>query len=196
MSVRRKKYPLEKINEKTIGKLVKDVRADLNLNSGIWKDMDGTLVLLAFTHPSALQYSLLPANIVRNMKKYEATDYEKFEFLGDRVLDMIISDWLVRKTWKYATPKLYSKLKSDVVKNSALECYMMTRDLCDKYVGFNVGKKTCADIFEAIIGVLYYYLTHDNNEAYTAFFYIEQWLIQTFDLERRLDNAIQGKSPC
>lgn len=176
---------------------IKSLRKTLNLNKGIWKDMNDVLIQLAFTHPSALQYSLIPRDILLEMKdKYNTTDYERFEFFGDRVLDMIVSQWLLNKNWKYGTPRLYSNLKAEIVKNVSLKCYMMTKNLCNKIIGFNVPEKACADMFEAIIGVLYYYLTQIKEESYISFFYIEEWLIETFELEKRLDNVLIGKKSC
>lgn len=192
------KYPLTgNITEQKLKTLIKDVRIILNLNEGIWEDMSDTLVLLAFTNSSALSHGMIPPKILNDMKtNYQVTDYEKFEFLGDRVLDMIIAGWLINLEWQYGHPRVYSNWKSEIVKNASLECYMMSKKLCDRYVGFNVSKKTCADIFESIIGIMYYYITSIEGESYKAFYYIENWLNETFEMKDRVKNVIAGKKAC
>ncbi len=61
----------------------------LKLDKSIWRDIDPYLFILAFTHKSGK--SLIPTSIRKIQEdEYVSNDYEFFELLGDRVLDMIV----------------------------------------------------------------------------------------------------------
>lgn len=88
-------------------------------------------------------------------------DYQRLEFLGDKVLDLIMSDYLY-KTTDYEEGKM-SKIRSTYVCEMALYKYAMLLDF-PRYVKVGKGeeqsggkqrKAILADMFESFLGAVY-----------------------------------------
>ena len=88
-------------------------------------------------------------------------DYQRLEFLGDKVLDLIMSDYLYHKT-DFEEGKM-SKIRSMYVCENALYEYAMLLDF-PEYVKVGKGeeasggryrKATLADMFESFLGAVY-----------------------------------------
>lgn len=88
-------------------------------------------------------------------------DYQRLEFLGDKVLDLIMSDYLY-KTTNYEEGKM-TKIRSMYVCENALYEYALLLDF-PKYVkvghgeelsGGKMRKATLADMFESFLGAVY-----------------------------------------
>lgn len=85
-------------------------------------------------------------------------DYERLEFLGDAVLELVVSDYIYRN-FENDEGKM-TKTRSNYVCENALYEYMQDLDLI-KYIKVGNGeihdiKKTIvADIFEALMGAIY-----------------------------------------
>src|SRR3989338_2725181 len=62
----------------------------LNLYDSIWEDIDINLLLLAFIHPSGEKY--IPESMRKKQyDKYLCNNYEWFEFVGDGILEIIVT---------------------------------------------------------------------------------------------------------
>lgn len=88
-------------------------------------------------------------------------DYQRLEFLGDKVLDLIMSDYLYNTTC-YEEGKM-TKIRSMYVCENALYEYALLLDF-PKYVKVGKGeelsggkyrKATLADMFESFLGAVY-----------------------------------------
>lgn len=88
-------------------------------------------------------------------------DYQRLEFLGDKVLDLIMSDYLYNET-DYEEGKM-TKIRSMYVCENALYEYALLLDF-PEYVKVGKGeeasggkyrKATLADMFEAFLGAVY-----------------------------------------
>lgn len=88
-------------------------------------------------------------------------DYQRLEFLGDKVLDLIMSDYLYNVT-NYEEGKM-TKIRSMYVCENALYEYALLLDF-PKYVKVGKGeeasggkyrKATLADMFESFLGAVY-----------------------------------------
>lgn len=88
-------------------------------------------------------------------------DYQRLEFLGDKVLDLIMSDYLYNK-FDYEEGKM-TKIRSMYVCENALYEYALLLDF-PKYVKVGKGeeaqggryrKATLADMFESFLGAVY-----------------------------------------
>ncbi len=95
--------------------------------------------------------------------------YERLEYLGDAVLELVCSDYFFRKT--HLPEGEMSKLRSLYVCENALYEYATKINL-DKYIRLGNGIKTAnktvvADVFEAVIGVLF--LEHGINKVRELF---------------------------
>ena len=108
------------------------------------------LYIIAFTHSS---YSA----------KYDLDyDYERLEFLGDSVLNMLTSEYLQNKHPKYSEGKL-TKLRANYVCQNALIVYshdnghdkQIRLNLEDNALSDNEVISITADIFESFLGAIY-----------------------------------------
>src|SRR5437667_52082 len=89
-------------------------------------------------------------------------DYQRLEFLGDAVLQLVITEYLFRNFRVEAEGQL-TKLRSRLVSREALKMHAVTLDL-GRYILMGRGEEasggrertsTLADAFEALIGALY-----------------------------------------
>ena len=88
-------------------------------------------------------------------------DYERLEFLGDAVLDLVVADYLY--THYKETEGEMTKIRASYVCENANYCYATGLGL-SKYIlvghgeqkeGGNLKKAIVADIFEALMGAIY-----------------------------------------
>lgn len=106
---------------------------------------DEDLYIKAFTHTS---YS---------NEHNECESYERLEFLGDAVLELVISDYLYKE--KHLEEGTMTKMRSSYVCEAA--CYTYAKALgLEKYVRLGSGESEAnvtilADIFEAFVAALY-----------------------------------------
>lgn len=112
------------------------------------------------------------------MKKYGIKNYEYLEFLGDAILKSIVTIMILRYT-TFTDPGMLTQFIQRFLSNKFFDRLMKDKDLC-KYIK-KKGVKVCADVFEALIGALYIYLTEDKGMEYDAFNYIEKWLRDFWD---------------
>ena len=137
------------------------------------------LYTIAFTHSS---YSA----------KYDLDyDYERLEFLGDSVLNMLTSEFLQSKHPKYSEGKL-TKLRANYVCQSALIVYSHDNHL-DDYIRLNLEDNAIsdnevisitADIFESFLGAIYLDQGIEKAKEFltkTVFPYIESKTIFFYD---------------
>ncbi len=96
-------------------------------------------------------------------------DYQRLEFLGDKVLDLIMSDYLYKTTY-YEEGKM-TKIRAMYVCENALYEYALLLDF-PKYMKLGKGeeasggrhrKATLADMFESFLGAVY--LDQGYNKA-------------------------------
>ena len=95
-------------------------------------------------------------------------DYERLEFLGDAVLDLVVADYLY--THYKETEGEMTKVRASYVCENANYCYATGLGL-SKYIlvghgeqkeGGNLKKAIVADIFEALMGAIYIDLGFSN----------------------------------
>lgn len=118
------------------------------------------LLVKALTHKSYV-----------NEKNEPIKDNERFEFLGDSVLDLIVSDYMVKKYIHYTEGAL-SKIRASVVNEGCLASLSRRINL-GKYLFLGKGEdhsggrnKTSllANTFEALVGAIY----RDSNLETTS----------------------------
>jgi len=115
-----------------------------------YKFRNSLLLAEALTHPS-----------LGHEARYHF-DYQRLEFLGDAVLQLVITEYLFRHFRVEAEGQL-TKLRSRLVSREALQAHAATLDL-GQYILMGRGEEasggrertsTLADAFEALIGALY-----------------------------------------
>jgi len=116
-----------------------------------YKFRNSLLLAEALTHPS----------LGHEAQRYHF-DYQRLEFLGDAVLQLVITEHLFRNFRVEAEGQL-TKLRSRLVSREALKMRAATLDL-GRYILMGRGEEasggrertsTLADAFEALIGALY-----------------------------------------
>jgi ribonuclease-3 len=121
----------------------------MNIISKYNIDLENEIVKRAFTHSS----------YVNENKKGES--YERLEFLGDKILDFIVSEYLYVND-DYNEGKM-TKLRSSYVCEKALACYSNTLGF-PKYLRLGKGEELTggrskesivADIFESFLAAVY-----------------------------------------
>jgi len=127
--------------------------------------------------------------------------YETLEFLGDAIVDLIISDYLY-KNGLYTEGEM-TKIRASYVCENALYEYATELDL-GKYIKVGVGEKRAdgnhkqaimADVFEALMGAIYLDLGYEKvKEVGLSIIvpYIENKDIMLFkDYKSTLQEAVQ-----
>ena len=116
-----------------------------------YKFRNSLLLAEALTHPS----------LGHETQRYHF-DYQRLEFLGDAVLQLVITEYLFRNFRVEAEGQL-TKLRSRLVSRDALKTHAAALDL-GRYILMGRGAETSggrertstlADTFEALIGALY-----------------------------------------
>jgi len=128
-----------------------------------------------------------PENILNNFKeKYGSNDYDRLEFLGDSVLYLITAEILFNNFDVVSSGDL-TITRAKIVRNVSLACLMAQTSICDLVIG-NPDDKTCADIFESIVGAIYYHLRSTGQSNIIDF--IKIWLNQAWNYENILTHII------
>lgn len=150
---------------------------------------DQTLYNIAFSHSSY-------ANEHRAKK-----DYERLEFLGDAVVDLVVADYLYNNYSE--TEGEMTKVRASYVCENALYEYSMQLGLSryikvghgEENTGGKFKKAIVADIFEALMGAIYLdlgYATVRNVVLGIIVPYIENPTISFFeDYKSALQEAVQ-----
>ena len=157
------------------------------------KPNDASMYELALTHPSF--------NADANTRH---SDYERFEYMGDAVLDYVAAD-LIFKSFPDMEPGRMSKLRSYLVKSKSLANYARKAGF-HNYIktGHSISQdkiydsdKILEDVFEAIIGAIY--LDLGINKAYS---YIKSFIYNDIkhadldvltDYKTKLQEAMQAE---
>jgi len=114
-----------------------------------------------FKNKELLKNALIHKSYNEGLKK-DLPDNEKLEFLGDSVINLVITEYLFR-TYKVWNEGELSKLKSHLVSSDFLSKIAISINLSD-YILLGKGeeknngrdnKKTNASLFEAVIGAIY-----------------------------------------
>jgi ribonuclease-3 len=90
--------------------------------------------------------------------EHQCENYERLEFLGDAVLELVTSDYFYQKT-TYKEGEM-SKIRASFVCEKALATYAKNLNM-EKYIKVghgqekNINDTIIADVFEAVIGAIY-----------------------------------------
>lgn len=125
---------------------------------------------------------------------FSSTDsYERLEFLGDAVLDLIVTEIIFDK-YPDENEGFLTKLRAKIVKGDALAEYSRKLNISDLLVigdraqgqGIEFSKSVLADVFEALIGAIY--LDSGYKEASRFVQHIFEDLVDVESLTDTLDN--------
>lgn len=169
---------------------VQDIKKILKLPKEA-ENIDKTLIIQAFTNSSGVH--MIPKLWIDSIYAPEyGIDYEWYEFVGDTILETIIrtmiSELNIVDTFKFG-----HELKVTIVKNVSLECMMQKKDLCKYIIKSNnaINNKICADVFEAIIGILFYHLYYVKALGFGSIDIIRRWIVNNWTLQEIILNYIE-----
>ena len=137
-----------------------------------------------FQDPSLLEAALTHRSANRN-------HYERMEFLGDAVLNLVISDTLYRQFPEAAEGQL-SRLRASLVKGENLSKHAKQLEL-GEYLRLGSGelksggfrrKSILADVFESIIGAIY--LDAGLDDARSFILRVFKLQLEAVDLSKNL----------
>ena len=120
--------------------------------------------------------------------------YDRLEFLGDSILDMIIADFLF-EAYPQANSGQLSKMRSALVKGEMLTYFSEQSFHLAEHVRYSVGEKDNVrfhkhideDVFEALLGAIY--LDQGYEKCRQILFEIYQPLLKTaVDYAKHLDS--------
>lgn len=139
-------------------------------------------VLVALIPEGARVSSRLRESLI---SKTGNSDYEYFEFLGDRVVGLVINEYVYTN---YENAKDAIKYNHELIEsNKFFQCIMDKGNYCQR-----LNTKKCGDRFEALIGSIYsYYLSFDEENAYPR---VRDWLYSAFGLDKSIDKAMDSGS--
>ena len=172
----------------------------MNIDEKISKLED--LIGLKFTNQANIRSAISHSSFVNELKVNKWEDYERLEFLGDAVLEIVSSDYLYRHYPDMPEGEL-SKFRASLVCEPSL-AFTAKRMNLSEYILLGKGEDASggryrnsllSDVFEAIIGAVY--LEFGYMEAKN---YIEKFLLndisenQLFvDSKSRLQIIVQSK---
>lgn len=175
------------------------IRQKTNLNYGIWRDLPDELLLLAFIPRGAT----IPDELRELLEReYENVDYEVFEFFGDAVLELLVTQ-IMFELGSITRLSDYHRFRQEIVKNLTLLCFMQQKYLCEEIIEFDTRQgdeyddwKTCADSLEALLGVLYYYAYYIRSDR-EAFILVSEYFRQNWTLQEVIANLMDtGRTQC
>jgi len=115
-----------------------------------------------FNNPELINQALTHSSYANERKINKTDDYERLEFLGDAVLELVSSDFLFKENPKMAEGKL-TKLRSSMVCEPSLA--YCARDIgLEEYIKLGKGEEATggrsrdsivSDVMEAVIGAIY-----------------------------------------
>ena len=172
----------------------------MNIDEKISKLED--LIGLKFTNQANIRSAISHSSFVNELKVNKWEDYERLEFLGDAVLEIVSSDYLYRHYPDMPEGEL-SKFRASLVCEPSL-AFTAKRMNLSEYILLGKGEDSSggryrnsilSDVFEAIIGAVY--LEFGYMEAKN---YIEKFLLndihenQLFvDSKSKLQIYVQSK---
>lgn len=165
----------------------------LGVGGTIWQNMDTDLLLAAFIHKSGKVDKDVSDRIYN---KYGQINYETLEFVGDAVIHLIYTNILLEDNRNFSLSEVHH-YRSQMERNLTFYCYMNQTGLCNEIIRDErqfFGWKECADIFEAIIGALYWYGYYELGLGYNVIPHIRDWLVNVWKIDQTLDNLVKNGS--
>lgn len=114
-------------------------------------------------------------------------DYQKLEWLGDSVLELIMRTYMFKYRRDLKLGDLNS-IKQQFVSNQGLHELLAQYSICTLTDNHDV--KQCADVLETIIGIIYYWLAYQGQDPILP---LMNWFLDTFDIEDVITGLVDEK---
>jgi dsRNA-specific ribonuclease len=130
---------------------------------------------------------------------------KQLKFLGDRVLKLIHGEWIFRDLIKTDNPRIQkiNPTLQSLEMNATFQCYLAQMgNVCEGIV--HPRSRACANIFEAVVGSIYYTnmkSSHEEDadavdENQTALQKVQAWLKQSTPAVNHLQHLRTIDQPC
>ena len=170
------------------------IRNQLKLYLTPFRDIPDDFILLLFTSQTDF-----PTQTQRDFqRKYGFRDYESFEFIGDSVLSMMIVRILIELDL-ITSPRRGHQFKQLLTNNQSLGRLLIYKGLCqERIIGsqrYEQSKSVlyrCADVFEAIIGGLYWFL-HVRMRHPNAMAVMQEWFVDVWPIHQIIRGIYKDK---
>ena len=159
-------------------------KVDFGLMSEPWSDLDQTLIEMAVTRKGSFK------------EKFGLIDQKVLEWMGDVVLQIIVTSVIVDKLVSFENSKYFeslTKIRSQFVKNTTLYYQMQNKNLSHYLITKSDHVpivKDIADILESILGALYYHLFYVKRDS-TALLHISKWYRDFFSIDESIASVLQ-----
>lgn len=155
-----------------------------------------------FNNPNLLQEALTHPSLTD--KNNKTSNYQRLEFLGDKVLSLVISDFLIHKypdEMEGDLSKRHAALVSGetlaaIALNLEVEKFLLISN-GEKNLNGHINKRNLENSLEAIIGAIYLDSNFDNAQKFVLNFwqfYLNQNIEPPKDPISHLQEIIQTKS--
>jgi len=147
------------------------------------------IIQYQFKNPDLLLNALTHSSFINEGRSSQIENNERLEFLGDAILDAVISDFLYKRTDRFEEGDL-TKLRAVIVCERSLASYGMKVSI-GNYLRLGKGEENSggrkrgsiiADALEAVIGAIYLDGGWDT---------VQEFVIRTF--AGLIDDALAGK---
>jgi len=170
----------------------------------MFQDLESTIGL-SFAHPELLQQAFVHRSYLNEHRKSTLQSNERLEFLGDAVLELVVTEYLYRK---YPNPEgELTNWRSALVKGEMLAKIATELRLGD-YLLLSHGEEKSggrqkdyllANAFEALVGVVYLELGYKSAQDFLARFLLEHLpaILESgahIDAKSRLQEVAQEKT--
>lgn len=136
------------------------------------KKLEG-IIGLQIDNPFLYIRALRHRSILADDKFTETDSYERLEFLGDAVLDLIVTE-IIFDRYPDENEGFLTKLRANLVRGNALADYAQHLNLNELLVvgeraqgqGIELSKSVLSDVFEALIGAMYMDKGYDSTATF------------------------------
>ncbi len=122
-------------------------------------------------NPKLFYRALRHRSVLANDNYTDLDSYERLEFLGDAILDLIVSEILYKK-YPNKDEGFLTKIRAKIVKGDALYVYSKKMEL-DKLLEYtetneneSIAKGILSDIFESLVAAIYLTKNYDVTYAF------------------------------
>jgi ribonuclease-3 len=141
--------------------------------------------------PSLFQRALRHRSMLSNEQYAKYDSYERLEFLGDSVLDLIAAEILFNK-YPEKDEGFLTKIRAKLVRGEALASFSAQlglealMEIGENNTSVKISKSILADVFESIIAAIY--ITKGYSDAFTFVERVFENHVDFDDLVNKVDN--------
>lgn len=173
-------------------KIIEDIRYYLDLNRSPYSNIDGDLLLLAFTPVCDVETQTLLE------KRYSRCNHDTLKIIGDKICIGTFTDILYEYVQLSADSGLYTKLMNTLMDSKTLTNIMTDREVCNliRSPSYRTDKfpNYCSDSLKALVGAMF---IHFSDHQMDFMELIKHWFLRSTALPfkiHKLFNSLHYKS--